>query len=106
MAWINVIRVLGEYSRPNDVEVEIEFCWGNRATTNNTYKAKVFVNALKEGLEKKDLSKIATAFNVPCRDIGEREDVLTQFVGLLELLWNFDAFRKVEWSGLEKVKRK
>ena len=102
MAWIKVVKKLGEYSK--DTEVEIEFCWGNRATRNNTSEAKVFVNALREGLKEKDLSKIATAFNVPCRDIKERDTLLIQFVGLLEVLWNFDILRKAKWSGLNKVR--
>jgi len=102
MAWIKVVRKLGEYSRPEDIEVEIEFCWGNRATINNTNRAIVFINALREGFKNKDLSRIADAFNVPCKDI--KEDLLSQFVGLLEILWNFDILRKAKWSGLEKVK--
>jgi len=104
MAWIKVVRKLGEYSRPKDTEVEIEFCWGNKATIDNTGKARVFINALREGLKKKDLSKIASAFNVPYSHV--EEDMLSQFTGLLRILWNFDTLRKAKWSGLSLLKEK
>ncbi len=93
MAWILVVRKIAEYSHPEDQEVLIEFCWGKKKSDYNSDTAKVFLNHFREALRDNDLSKLATAFNVPVLDT----DFLAQFVALLHVLWHWEELRKAKW---------
>jgi len=95
MAWIKIVRILNEFSE--DVEVEIKFCWGKRATKYNTDEAIVFLKKLKEALENNDLSKLASAFNVTASPTEDYFDILSQYVALLNFLWNWNTLRKAKW---------
>ena len=92
MAWTKVVRKLNEFG--DDVEAEIEFCWGRRSSLYNTDKAVVFLNRLKEALTNNNLSALADAFNITAK----HADCLSQYVALMNFLWHWDVLREAKWK--------